>query len=249
MNAYLLMPEVYLAIGLLALLVALGATWAPLLALAPLLVLIAGALAVRAVTTAGRARFPTPGLMSSELRTRRALAALLCVAQPLVRLEGRLRHGLTPWRRFEGAHGGIPRTRRLETWRETWVDPAEWLRRLERGIADAGAVARRGGEFDRWDLEIRGGVLAGARVASVVEEHGAGRQLVRLRCRPSYSSLAVGLVTALAVLAVAAGLDGALPAALVLAGLALLLGARLLAEASAALGLTARIVRELSDER
>jgi GT2 family glycosyltransferase len=248
MNAYLLMPEVYLAIGVMALLVALGATWAPLLALSPVLALIAGALAVRAVTAAARARFPTPGLTRTELRARRALAALLCVAQPLVRLEGRLRHGLTPWRRFGRARGGVPRTRRLETWRERWLEPAEWLRRFEQGIADAGAVTRRGGEFDRWDLETRGGVLAGVRISSVVEEHGGGRQLVRLCCRPVYSASAIALAALLVVLAVAAGIDGALPAALVLGAMALLLSGRLLVEASGALAISGRIVRELSDD-
>ncbi len=54
-DSVLLMPEAYLAIGCLTLLVALGATWAPLLAFAPLLLLAAALIAIRAVTLAGRA--------------------------------------------------------------------------------------------------------------------------------------------------------------------------------------------------
>ena len=247
MNAYLLMPEVYLAIGLLAVLVALGATWTPLLALAPVLALVAGALAVRSVTTVSRARFPTPRLSASELLLRRAIAALLCVAQPLVRLEGRLRHGLTPWRRFGGARGGLPVTRRLSSWREEWIDPVEWLRRLEHGIGAGGAVTRRGGGFDGWDLETRGGVLGGTRITTTVEEHGSGRQLIRLRCRPTYSAPALALTLLLGALAAAAALDSAFLATTVLAAMALALALRIMAEAASALALSARVVAEQTD--
>ncbi len=45
-----------------------------------------------------------------------------------------------------------------------------------------GVVA--GGDFDGWDLEVRGGRLGGVRALVVVEEHGAGRQLARLRAWP-----------------------------------------------------------------
>src|SRR5439155_3990086 len=108
MNALLLMPEVYLGIGLVTLLVALGALWSPLLVLAPVVVVVAGALAIRAVTAAAGARFPTRGLSSTERTVRRALTGLLHLVQPLVRLEGRLSHGLTPWRRHVRARRTLP---------------------------------------------------------------------------------------------------------------------------------------------
>jgi hypothetical protein len=246
MNAWLLMPEVYLGIGVLTLLVALGATWAPLLVLAPVLAAIAGALAVRSVTSAARARFPTPDLSPGELLMRRGLAALLYVAQPLVRLEGRLRHGLTPWRRFAGSSRALPVSRRLERWREEWIDPIDWLREFERRIVQAGAVTRRGSGFDEWDIETRGGALAGVRITTAVEEHGAGRQLLRLRCRPTYSLGAVGLTLVLAVLTVGAVLGGAAPAAIVLGAMTLALGARILVEASSALALSVQALAEPS---
>jgi O-antigen biosynthesis protein len=47
----------------------------------------------------------------------------------------------------------------------------------------------RGGEFDRWDIHVRVGPLAAARVHVAVEEHGQGRQLVRVRVRPRWSRL------------------------------------------------------------
>jgi hypothetical protein len=242
MNTVLLMPELYLGIGVLALLVALGAAWSPLLFAAPVLLALAGALAVRSLASALRPRLPTTGLDPAGVAARRALAAFLHVAQPLVRLEGRLRHGLTPWRRFLKGPSAAPFGRRLTQWHEQWVDPLEWLRAVERTATQAGAVARRGGDFDGWDLELRAGALAGTRILSAVEEHGGGRQLVRLRCKPFASRTALLLTAALVGLAVAAALDGAVFAACVLAAAGLLLGLRLAAEVGAALALAATIV-------
>jgi len=239
-NALLLMPEAYLAVGILTLLVALGASWAPLLGFAPVLLILAGALAVRSVTAAARGRFPSRQLSTSHRARRRALAVFLHVAQPLMRLEGRLRYGLTPWRRFARPGRAIPMPRRLERWSEDWTDPTTFLRSLERDIVTAGAVVRRGGEFDSWDLEIRGGVLAGVRLSTAVEEHGSGKQLLRARGRPTWSRPAVALVLLLVALTVGAAAAGATIAAVFLAVAALALGERMLAEASSALVLTAQ---------
>jgi O-antigen biosynthesis protein len=244
MNALLLMPEVYLGIGLVTLLAALGALWSPLLVLVPLVVAVAGALAIRAVSAAAGARFPTPGLSSAEQTLRRALTGTLHLVQPLVRLEGRLRHGLTPWRRQTRAPRALPVARRLERWSEEWFDPADWVRAFERGIVEAGAVVRRGGDFDDWDLETRGGTLAGVRVTAAVEEHGSGRQLVRTRCRPTWSAPALVLTALLLALAIAAAIDGSVIAAVVLALVGAALGLRTLNEASWALALTTRVLRE-----
>jgi O-antigen biosynthesis protein len=242
MNALILMPEVYLAIGLVALLIAVGALWTPLLFLAPILIVVAGALAVRAVTAASAARFPTVGLSGLERIARRVLTGLLHVVQPLVRLEGRLRYGLTPWRALTRTGAAVPVPRRLERWSEEWVDPTEWVRSFERGITAAGAVVRRGGDFDSWDLETRGGVLAGLRVTTAVEEHGSGRQLVRVRCRPTWSKFALAITALLLALAATAATAGAVLAAIILAAVGAALGLRTVSEASSALALTARVL-------
>jgi hypothetical protein len=47
-----------------------------------------------------------------------------------------------------------------------------------------GAVVRAGGDFDRWDLEVRLGALGASRLLMTTEEHGAGRQLLRFRVSP-----------------------------------------------------------------
>jgi GT2 family glycosyltransferase len=249
MNTLLLIPEAYLVIGLAAVLVALGALWTPLLFLAPALIVLASALALRAVTSAASARFPTTGLSHREVLARRALTGMLHIVQPLVRLAGRLRHGLTPWRSFTRGSAVLPVARRFERWSEDWVDPVDWVRCFEAGITNRGAVVRRGGEFDSWDIETRGGVLAGVRMTTAVEEHGNGKQLVRIRCRPRWSAIAVAITLLFLGLAVAAASAGALIAAMVLAAMGCAAALRTLSEASAALGLSVRVLREEAPQR
>jgi GT2 family glycosyltransferase len=238
LDTVLLMPEAYLAIGGLTLLAGLGAAWKPLLLVAPLLLLVAGLLAVRAVTIALQGRLPTAGLTIPERAARRGLAALLHLLQPLLRLDGRLRHGLTPWRRRGRPGRRLPRRREVEQWRETWQDPFAALAAVLEELCDLGAIVRFGGDFDVWDLEVRGGTLAGVRIQSLVEEHGQGRQLTRWRCRPTYSALALWSTLLLFALALVAALDGALVAAAVLGTLALALGLRVVTEAASAMATT-----------
>ena len=68
------------------------------------------------------------------------------------------------------------------------------------------AVVIRGREFDRWDLEVRGGLLGSIRVLGMVEEHGAANQLFRLRAWP-YLPLAGGLIFLFGFLAALAAYD------------------------------------------
>jgi len=204
----ILMPEVYLAIGFIALLVALGLLWKPLLLLLPVLLALAGVLAVRAVVAAAAARFPTPGLGRGAVLARRALTAWLYLAQPLARLEGRVRHGLTPWRRRGGRARSLPVRREIHHWTEEWIDPLSWVKAFEAHLIDQGAVVRRGLDFDDWDLEVRGGTLAAVRLTVLVEEHGQGRQFARVRLRLAWSRPALLLLALAAVLALGALVDG-----------------------------------------
>lgn len=235
LDAVLLMPEAYLAIGGLTLLVALGAAWAPLLALAPVLLVVSGLVAVRAITIALQGRLPSAGLTASQRAKRRALAAMLHLLQPLLRLDGRLRQGLSPWRRRGRPGRIVPLRRDVIQWCEQWRDPFVELARLQQRLVDLGAIVRHGGDFDGWDLEVRGGTLAGVRILTLVEEHGQGRQLTRSRCRPTWSKTALFSTGLLAVLGVAAALDGASIAGVVLGLLAVVLGLRVATETASAM--------------
>src|SRR5205085_9219260 len=132
--------------------------WAPLLLALPALLLAAGASVTSAAVSAARASF------DGERRwTRFALTAALYLMQPAARLAGRLGYGLTPWRRRSAAGMKLPNPQTHELWSETWQSAHERLEALEGRIRTAGATALRGGDFDRWDLEIRTGLLGGGR--------------------------------------------------------------------------------------
>jgi len=237
-----LMPEWYLIIAALGGVSFLGLLWRPaLLALLPLAVAIGISLA-QASVSAAEASF------ASAFRSRltdlklRGLTAFLHLLQPLARLCGRLRHGLGPWR-WRGALGlALPRPRTFSVWVETWRDPAERVRSLESALQADGIVVKRGGDYDYWDLEVRGGMLGRARLLVSVEEHGRGRQYVRFRCWPKCSTAAPIFVIAFATLSAMAGLDGTSIASGVFAATALILGVRTVLECATA---TAGVVRAI----
>src|SRR5262249_28113326 len=134
---------------------------------------------------------------------RRCLTWLLHLIQPLARLSGRLsligsRPAVTPPFVF-------PRKRSFATWTTNWKDPAERLSELRRRLGRESTVVQDGGTYDRWDLEVFGGMFGSARILMAVEDHGAGNQLVRIRCWPRLRSVAAILGVALSCLVLLAG--------------------------------------------
>lgn len=241
-------PELSLILLGLAALSCLGLAWPPLYgALVPLAVGV-GALLAHGALAARRAAVARAGRPLREALGFWALTAFLHLLQPPARLWGRLEEGLTPWRRRGRTPLALPRLRTFTLWSELWQAPHERLLALERMLREE-AVLLRGGDFDRWDFELWGGWLGRARIRTTTEEHGRGRQLMRLRVLPYASRIGLVLVAFCSVLAAAAAADGADVAAAVLgvAGLGLLL--RLLLECSLAVGLVARGVAHLARER
>jgi membrane protein implicated in regulation of membrane protease activity len=236
------MPEWYLVLLCLAALSALGALWAPLRWASLLLALGAGASLVQAFAGARRASFTSAPRSRAERLTLRLLAACLHLMQPAARLRGRLKHGLSPWRLRTGAKIELPRPRTRSIWTDQHQSPESRLAALEQVLRAAGAYVRRGGDFDRWDLEIRGGALSGARLLMAVEEHRGGRQYVRLRCWPRITSGAVMTLVLVAGLAVSAALDAAHAASAILGATGVLIGVRMLLEYSGAMAAIRRAV-------
>src|SRR5437868_3686000 len=118
--------------------------------------------------------------------------------QPLARLRGRLQFGLTPWRRRGTAGLALPLPRTAALWSERWLDLDQRLRTVEARLKTAGAAARRGGAFEHFDLEVRGGLLGAVRLLVAAEDHSGGAQLIRFRWWPrcSYGGLALAAVFA-----------------------------------------------------
>jgi GT2 family glycosyltransferase len=227
------MPEWYLVTMALGLLSILGVTWQPLFLALPMFVLAGGMLLLQAGAGAAHASFSTPPQSRSDQCKLWALTALLYLLQPLARLWGRLSYGLTPWRRWESWRPALPRPRISTWWSGHWQATDERLKLIEATIRQAGVV-RRGGDFDRWDLEVRTGLLGAARVIMTVQDHDAGVQLIRLRSWPKYPVQALLLALVLGGLAMWAGIDQQWAIAGVLGGGALLLALRIGQECAAA---------------
>jgi hypothetical protein len=147
----------------------------------------------------------------------RVITGVLYLLQPVARLYGRVRHGLTPWRRRGPRVPVLPLPRNYRFWCEEWQPTEERVRAVMRALGNAGSVVTSGGDWDRWDLQVRGGLPGGARVRLAIEEHGAGCQLVRARSWPRARWAPLALWAILAALALSAALSGELAVAIALA--------------------------------
>jgi uncharacterized membrane protein (DUF485 family) len=70
-------------------------------------------------------------------------------------------------------------------------------------------VVNKGGDFDRWDLSVGGGLFGSIRALAMVEEHGRGKQLFRMRAWPKVPALALCFLLVMSVLATLAAFDQA----------------------------------------
>jgi hypothetical protein len=185
-----------------------------------LLALALAMLVVQAARGGANAAFATPRRSRARRVALRLVTMCLYLTQPVARLHGRLRFGLSPWRR-RAQRGLAPRRLRLTHWSEEWASLEDWVRRTEAALLAQGAPINRGGDYDRWDLEVRSGPFARSRARFTVEEHGAGRQLVRLATLPRPSRAAGAAVSAAAVAVAGAAVAGAVIVVLALAAVAL----------------------------
>ena len=179
---------------------------------------------------------------------RRTLTGLLHLVQPMARLGGRLQHGLTPWRRRGALGFGLPWARQGTVWSETWLSLPDRMLLLEPELRPHSAGLRRGGSYDRWDVQVRTGVFGCVRARLAVEEHGAGKQLVRYRIWPRLSSAGVIAVGALAALVGLAASRHELGPLLLVSALATIVGLRTLRDFGCAANLFLRSVGKQGEE-
>src|SRR5213595_1906452 len=230
------MPEWYLMIASLATIAAFSAVWRPFQLAVPLLAVAIVPPLAQAWLSAMRASFPDMRAAPWPTRVRRRLlTALLHLAQPLARLRGRLKEGLTPWRRR-----GTPAPAPLcpvttSIWTEHREEQDQRLRTMEAGLRAEGACVLRGGRHDRWDLEVRGGFFGAARLLLGVEDHPGGCQMLRLRWWPDVPARGPILTLAFALLTRSAWHDHAWVAVGVLGAGALFFFWRTLEQSTAAM--------------
>lgn len=240
-----LMPEWYLVIASLFVISALAIFWAPLLLALPVLAIAMVVPILQAVHSARQASFTTSPRTATARLKRYALTALLHLIQPVARLYGRLSHGLTPWR-WRGTQKLVwPKAYCLSSWSEQWQDTIKRLEALEAKLRVDGTPVYHGGDFNRWDLEVRGGLMGSARTLMTIEEHGAGKQMVRVRIWPIVSVPGLGCTLLFAILAGLASLDHAWVSAMTLGAIALTLIARLSLECSRAISSLLQSIKQL----
>ena len=245
-----LMPEWYLVIGLVGLLSMMGLVWSPLLWAVPLLLVAIIAPIIQAVLSAIRADFPTPRWTASQRFGLRCLTGLLHLVQPLARLIGRLRFGLSPWRRRVGKAAGlrIAGAWILTVWSEKGRTAGEWLGKLKTLLDSERIPFTTGSDYNSWDLQVNGGLLGGARLVMAIEEHGAGRQMLKFRIRKLFPLTGSFLVALFFVLFLVAAQDKAWLASVVLVSTAFIVAARMLYEAAASAAGLAAAIRILGKE-
>ena len=241
-----LMPEWYLLLPPLLLLSLLGLAWDPLLYLVPILLLAVALPVLQAVLSARGARFTS----RPETRWQRYrlfwITAFMHLQQPLARLIGRLRHGLSPWRRAAPGTPRLPTRHRLAVWREQWESPNHILEMLRNSWTESGLVVTTGGDYDPWDLELRGGLFGSARLLMATEEHGGGRQMMRFRVSPKWSRFAVLPAVLFAGISIVSAADGAWLVSTLCAVVFVLIVARTLLESGAAIGALCDRLQKLS---
>jgi GT2 family glycosyltransferase len=233
-----LTPEYYLLIAALALASLVGIFVKPLLFL---FLPLAFTVALPIWTAAQRAQCVPlqPGLSSRS----RFTIACLHLLQPIARLCGRFSGGLHPWRYRRVSRFVFPARRAFNIWSETALPIEERLSKWETALRANGYTVRRGREFDRWDLEVRVGFFGGAKLWALAEDHGSGKQLVRVRIEPTCKIAGWLILAGLVINALIAYFDELWIPTAAMTALALGCGFETMREVGAAVGAFLSVVR------
>ena len=223
--------------------------WGRLLGVLPIAVVAFVLSLVPAISAAAKVRFPESAKGRFTRFRLRVLTGLLHLMQPLTRLWSRLVYSLTAWRIRRFPTLSFPWPRMFQLWSERWLDSTEVLASLESVLRSGGAVVRRGGDYDSWDLEIWGGLFGGVRVRTVTENYGCGKHMLRLCSRPWFSISGAGTTLLLMIACFGALLDHAVYAASILAPLSVMFGAITFRSAAVAVGAIHRALIKLDFER
>jgi O-antigen biosynthesis protein len=195
------LPEWHLALLGLATASLAALWWAPLLVALPLFAAALAAWVAPGALGAVRASFVHERIPRRRKLKMWALTTSMYLAQPLARLRGRMRP--PPWRPADPPRAKAPWRRTTAVWSEDWRAAEDRIAEIELAARADGAPVFCGSTWDRWDLHLRAGLLGAARLRVGLEEHGGGRQLVRMRITPHVPAAALAIGAAL--LAVTAG--------------------------------------------
>lgn len=209
-NCLPLMPEWYLFTLFFGITGLLGFLWAPLFWSFLLFSLSLAVIFIQAAISASK----NSSLPSHYNKPKyKFLIIFLHIIQPIARLKGRIQHGLTPWRkRGKGVNFKYLfsfQTSTLKHWSENWKSPDDWLSIIEKNLVSFQMTPRRGGDFDNWDIQTGNKLFSSVKALLTIEEHGAGKQYLKLRCKPVislFSLFGTGLLTFISVVAAINGI-------------------------------------------
>lgn len=181
-----LMPEWYFIVLTSGILSLLGFLWKPLFLILPFFFASIAVVFLQAGLSAKKAVYSSKPKTRGESLYRWGLTAFLHLMQPLARLYGRIQHGLTPWRQRNIREAPlkflIPQTHQFFLWSEEWKPAETWLAAIEKQLGSYRVSVKRGGDFDRWDLETQCGFFGYSRGLLAIEEHGGEKQYLKFRC-------------------------------------------------------------------
>jgi O-antigen biosynthesis protein len=214
------MPEWHLLVAGLAMLSIVGIVWQALRIAAPLLVLAVSLSLAHAGLNAYAAITGSKSGMFWNF-PRWMLTALLHLFQPIARLSGRIIAGLHPWRRKQARGSKFPFPGNYSALCTDWHEAEDALQRFEYALRAEVSSVVVADSFAAWDLEVRGGIFGGKQIIMAIEDIGLDQQLIRVRWWPVFPLQVVLFVSLCAVLALAAAIDHAAVASVLLAFLAL----------------------------
>jgi len=208
LRALPIMPEWYLVIIGLFTLSMLALSWKPVLGVIPLAIAVMLTF-IQTWQSAAQASLCTPHRSLVARMRRSSVIAFLHMLQPMARLSGRMKYGLVFWRR-RGAPGfAFPWMRTFAFWTKKWMAPEKRLSWVERWLREHRSLFFHGHDFARWDLEVRSGPFAAARILMAVEDQGSGTQYVRFRVWPTIRPVGIASLGLFGALTGTAGLDAA----------------------------------------
>lgn len=243
-----MMPEWYLIAGAFAVILMPALYFKPAISLIAIVAIAIGLPLLQGLTYGWQAelRVVKPKPVRIALR---AAMALLHVLQPLVRLKGRFQQGLRPWRRpMCGWRWPILGAMEMNQWRENWVDVNVVLRHLEAEVYALGGFPRCGGPFDRWDFSVRGGMFGSIRLIMAIEEHGGGKQQIRIRMWSYIGPAAKLLFTAAGCIGVVALLFNTWVPAAVAGVIGILAFVRVMTDSGYAWSVLSRSIEKLEEQ-
>jgi hypothetical protein len=85
----------------------------------------------------------------------------------------------------------------------------DWLEDIEHNLIDLKARFKRGGDFDRWDVQVTNSLFSISRGLMTIEEHGGGKQLLRFKVWSRASKAVAGAIIILLIIATFAAFDKA----------------------------------------